>query len=299
VDLRPATNLLVSVNVGLNSTGLLSWTFVSLDPATGLPPSDPTIGFLPSGGNGGVLFTVNPKQGQLTGTQIQNQASVVFDLNAPINTPAWTNTLDNTPPASHVSSLPSQSSTSFTVQWSGTDVGAGVQSFTIYVSDNGSSFVPWLTNTAATSSSYDGQTGHAYSFYSIAQDLVGNIEAAKTSAEATTQVMHAGSVPLGEILVTASGLAYSRVSQTFNGTITIQNVSSNAIYGPLEVVFTALTSGVTLANATGTFNGVPYLTVPAVTSLAQGQASTVNVRFKDPTNATINFAPVIYSGSLN
>jgi hypothetical protein len=224
---------------------------------------------------------------------------VVFDANAPINTPTWANTFDTTSPVSHVSASPSQSGSIFTVQWSGTDIGSGIQNFTIYVSDDGSSFVPWLSQTAATSSSYNGQVGHTYGFYSIAQDLVGNIEPAKTSAEATTQVTQASPVPSGGIIATASGLAYSRASQTFNGTVTIQNVSSNAIYGPFEVVVTALTANVTLVNATGAFNGNSYLTVPTMASLTPGQSATVAVQFRDPSNAVINFTPVVYSGSLN
>src|ERR1051326_3349904 len=110
VDLRPATNLLVAVNANLNPTGLLTWTFQSPDPATRLPPTDPTVGFLPPGGNSSVFFTVNPKPGLPTNTQIQNQATIVFDVNAPISTPTWLNTLDSTPPTSHVLALPSTES---------------------------------------------------------------------------------------------------------------------------------------------------------------------------------------------
>ena len=106
-----------------------------------------------------------------------------------MTTQPWTNTLDNTPPVSQVSSLrATQLCTSFTVQWSGNDVGAGVQDYTIYVSDNGGAFAPWLTNTSSTSSVFTGEIGHTYGFYSIARDLVGNIEPAKTSAETSTMV---------------------------------------------------------------------------------------------------------------
>ena len=48
-------------------------------------------------------------------------------------------------------------------------------------------------------------------------------------------------LPPSEVATTASGLAYSRVSQTFNGTVTIKNISSSAINGPLQIVFTGLT----------------------------------------------------------
>lgn len=102
-----------------------------------------------------------------------------------------------------------------------------------------------------------------------------------------------------QIAVTSSGLAYSRVSQTFKGTVTIRNVGSGAIAGPFQIVFDSLTAGVTLTNATSTFGGWPYVTIPAVGSLAPGQSATVNVEFKNPSNGTINFSPIPYSGSLN
>jgi hypothetical protein len=101
-----------------------------------------------------------------------------------------------------------------------------------------------------------------------------------------------------QVTTTASGLAYSRVSQTFNGTVTITNINGSAISGPLQVLFTALPDGVTLANETGNLSGIPYLTVPAAAGLAPGQSVTVNVHFKNPSNAAINFTPAIYSGSI-
>jgi hypothetical protein len=106
-----------------------------------------------------------------------------------------------------------------------------------------------------------------------------------------------GPIPPSEVAATASGLAYSRVSRTFNGTVTITNISSGPISGPFQILFTVLTAGVTLANAKGTFSGAPYLTA-TVATLAAGQSATVNVQFSDPSFGTINFTPVIYSGSL-
>jgi hypothetical protein len=97
---------------------------------------------------------------------------------------------------------------------------------------------------------------------------------------------------------TASGLAYSRVSKTFNGTVTITNISTSPISGPFWILFMGLPSGVTLANATGSFSGSPYLMVPAVTTLAAGQSATVGVQFNDPSFAAINFTPAVYWGRL-
>jgi hypothetical protein len=105
-------------------------------------------------------------------------------------------------------------------------------------------------------------------------------------------------VPPSQVATTASGLAYSRVSQTFNGTLTLTNFSAGAIGGPVQILFTGLSPGVALVNATNTLAGTPYLTVPALASLPPGQSVTLSVQFKDPSNAPITFTPAIYSGSF-
>ena len=104
-----------------------------------------------------------------------------------MNTTVWLNTVDNTPPTGRATILPSTEGPNFTVQWSGTDVGSGIASFTVYVSDNGGPFTALETNTTATSAIFTGSFGHT-GVYSIARDLVGNVEGAKTAAEATTTV---------------------------------------------------------------------------------------------------------------
>ncbi len=188
IDLRPTTNLLVAVRARLNVlSGLLTWTFQSVDPSTGLPPADPTAGFLSPGVGGTTSFTIMSRQGLVTNTQIQNQATIVFDSNAPINTPTWLNTLDSTPPSSHFDTLPAvENSSLFVVQWSGIDVGAGIQDFTIYVSEDAGPFTTFLENTPATSATFQGRDGHTYSFYSLGRDFAGNLEAKSPHVEATT-----------------------------------------------------------------------------------------------------------------
>ena len=192
VDLRPAKNAIVRVNGNFNAaTGLITWRFNTLDPVTGLPPDDPLAGFLPPNhtspeGQGTILFTVKARQGLLTGTQVRNMASIVFDVNAAINTPEWLNTIDNTKPTSSIQPLPPTSPKSFPVSWAGTDVGSGIASYTVFVSDNGAPFTPFLINTTLPTGIFTGQTGHTYGFYSIARDAVGNAEPAKTTPEVTT-----------------------------------------------------------------------------------------------------------------
>ncbi|MGA8028717.1 MAG: NHL repeat-containing protein [Bryobacteraceae bacterium] len=190
VDLRPTTDLIVNIAATLNSsTGVLTTTFDSIDPATGKRTTNPLLGFLSPGVGGSVLFTGMTTGGISTGTVVTNSASIVFDTNAAIDTPTWSNTIDKTSPTSQVSALtPVQSTSCFRPQWSGSDVGSGLASFDVLVSDNGGSHTPWLNGTTATISTFRGQAGHSYAFYSQATDLVGNIEAVKTSADAFTTV---------------------------------------------------------------------------------------------------------------
>lgn len=192
-DLRPDVNLIVTVNAKLDrSTGVATWTFLSIDPSTGELTEDPNAGFLPPNvappaGEGSVTFRVLSQAALATGTVVANQAQVVFDANAPILTPIWTNTIDTSAPATHVLALAAtQSSTSFPVQWTGTDTGSGIQTFSVYVSDNGGAFAQWLDSTALSSAVYTGQIGHTYGFFSVGKDLVGNTEALKTTPDTTT-----------------------------------------------------------------------------------------------------------------
>ncbi len=178
----PAQNLDVDIKSGINlDNGQLSWDFQSIDPNTGLPPTNADQGFLPPGQEGSMTITISPKPNLPTGTVISSYATITFDANPPLSTSTWVNTIDNTPPTSQVQTLPAQSGLLFPVQWSGTDVGSGVQDYTLYVSDNGAPFTAWLVHTTATQAGYFGAIGHTYRFYSIARDNVDNAEAPRTS----------------------------------------------------------------------------------------------------------------------
>ena len=193
VDLRPGQNLLVNVSASLDRfTGVLSWYFLSIDPVTGQPPTSPLVGFLPPNlvppeGEGSVLFTVVPRAGLATGTQIGNRAAITFDDPPAVNTPEWLNTLDNTPPASQVLPLSAnQDSLNFTVRWEATGAPPDLRDFTIYVAEDGGAYRAWRLNVAATADTFACRSGRSYFFYSVARDLSGNIEAAPASPDAQT-----------------------------------------------------------------------------------------------------------------
>ncbi len=188
----------VSVTASLNpSTGVITWFMESINPATGQLVTDPTAGFLPPDkanhvGEGYVVYSVAPKSGLATGTQITNQANIVFDVNAPILTPKTTNTIDVTAPTSTVNALAVDSPPTFTVSWTGSDTGAGIASYNILVSTNGGPWGAWLLGTTNKSAVFNGVLSNSYAFYSTTVDKVGNAQPAPGKAQAQTYVYVAG-----------------------------------------------------------------------------------------------------------
>jgi hypothetical protein len=201
LDLRPDVPIVAQINASLDpKTGLVTWQFGSLDPSTGQPISGNSLsGFLPPdtsmpNGEVAVSFSANPLPKLTTGTTINNTASIVFDGQAAMATNTWTNTIDADAPHSAVTALPgSTPATALNVAWSGTDLGSGIASYSIFVSDNGGAFTPWLTSTQTTSAVFQGTAGHTYAFFSLAVDAAGNLEPTKTTQDTSTTLNLASS----------------------------------------------------------------------------------------------------------
>ncbi len=180
-------------------TGVATWTLTALDPKTGLQSSDPSVGFLPpddgtGAGQGFVSYTVRAKSGDMTGTRIDAVATVVFDNNPPINTPATFNTIDASAPTSAVNPLPTHvGNPEFLVSWQGTDPsGSALASFDVYVSTNGGPAKLFLTQTNQRSATFRGEIGDTYSFYTVARDFAGNVQPVNTIAAVSTTVSGGG-----------------------------------------------------------------------------------------------------------
>ena len=110
------------------ATSTITWTMTAINPATGDADTSATGGFLPPDslpnrdGEGYVSFTVNPKAGLGTGTEVTAAASIVFDRNSAISTPTWTNTIDGTTPTARVAPLASTTTAgALKVTWTGSD----------------------------------------------------------------------------------------------------------------------------------------------------------------------------------
>ena len=191
--------LLVNVNASLDlAMGVVTWSFLSVDPNTGTLPFGVFDGLLPVNddtgrGEGFVHFLVRPKPNLATNTKINEQALIVFDFNDPIITNIYTNTIDAGPPRSNTSSPAVTSNPTFTVAWLGSDdasgaVGSGIASYDIFVSDNGGPFTPLLVGTNEESVEFNGVLGHTYRFYSVATDNVGHVELPPSVPDSSTTV---------------------------------------------------------------------------------------------------------------
>jgi Bacterial Ig-like domain (group 3)/RTX calcium-binding nonapeptide repeat (4 copies) len=203
-------------------------------------------------------FSPTPLGGDLFGQFGDEFANpIVGNWDPPLSASALSSSTDTTSPTSSVGALPAtESSASFAVSWSGQDDagGSGVASYSLYVSDNGGTYSPFLTGTTSASGTFNGVNGHSYSFFSVATDKAGNVQATPAGAQATTNV------------------------QVRVNTTTRLAVSSVSIVPGQTVTFTATVSAGN-ATPTGTVTFKDGATVLATVALQGGVAtfSTANL----------------------
>jgi len=197
-DVALPDGLICRINAGIDiQTGLVTWTLMAIDPETGEMPESPAVGLLPPNdpethdGEGHVTFTIKPKPGVATGTEIRNEATIIFDVNEPIETNEVFNTIDGGKPESNVLPLPADTPTAdFDVQWSGQDDagGSGIASYAVHARLEDEPYQEWL-RTPETGGTFTGaRGGGTYSFYTVAVDNVGNTEDAPDVPDATTLI---------------------------------------------------------------------------------------------------------------
>jgi hypothetical protein len=200
----------VQIEAGIHlANGQVYATFRSLNPTNGLPPTV-DVGLLPpengtGRGQGHIGYTIRALTNLTTGTEIRNTAAIQFDYNPalrtdlvdPHNTSAGVDTnkqalvtIDANPPSSAVTG-PSGTATNaqFTVSWSGSDVGSGIASYDIYVQTNGGPWAVWLSGATANLTTFFGQNGKIYGFYSVAHDGTGNVETNAAAADVTVTTL--------------------------------------------------------------------------------------------------------------
>jgi hypothetical protein len=201
LDLRPAIDLLAKVDATAKPSGKVELTIQALDPSTLLPPDNPLVGFLPPDvnppeGQGELNYTVSPKAVP-AGTELTNQASIIFDDNDAITTPVWSNKIDRSPPSPQVSAAATSSSSDATVTWGGSDDASGISRFDLLVSEDGGEYKSWMSASNPGSQTFHALKTATYRFRTVAHDGAGNINQASSASIALAQESPAPSLPGG------------------------------------------------------------------------------------------------------
>ncbi len=193
VDVRDSLGVYVDVTAGINVvTREAFWILESIDPATGQEPTNPLVGLLLVNdslgrGQGSVSYSARPRNAAVTGERIDAVASIYFDNNAPVITPAVLNTIDAGSPTSSMAQLPvRQDSLRIHLAWSGEDDagGSGIAFYTLYIAQDNGAYSAQPDRYTDTLAVFEAELGHEYRFQTIATDNAGNAEGSKISPDA-------------------------------------------------------------------------------------------------------------------
>ncbi len=181
---------------------------------------------------------------------------IVGNWDPPLAASVLAGSTDTTPPTSTVSALPAiETSAAFTVNWTGQDNtgGSGIGHYDVYMSDNGGAYTPFMTDSTATSATFTGQNGHTYSFFSMATDNAGNVQATPAGAEATTTVNMI--TPTTTLLTASLGTLVPGQTETFTATVSATGLTptGNVVFknGTTVLATVALQGGVAKFSTAG------------------------------------------------
>jgi len=146
--------------------------------------------------------------------------------------------------------------------------------------------------------SITGGNGQGYGTYTAtcsgATDKAGN-QAQPVTATYTVQAPPYTNVT-SQVHIVETDVDYDQSRHTAQQMFLIMNVSGQLIPGPLQLLLTNLPAGVSVTNASGTFQGSPYVTLPGVTSLGPHGVARVVLEFTYQLQPRITSSPQLYSG---
>jgi spore germination protein YaaH len=193
---------------------------------------------------------------------------------------------DKTPPKVGIVNMsPLQRDEGFAVTWTGYDDWNGIRDYDVQVSVDGGPFSAWLTATTATTSKYQGTTGHSYAFRVRATDGAGNVGpwdvTATYTAQPTLAVGSFGTVQVatlserssptasGGIVATAS---QGTVLQVLAGPVSADGFTWYQVTGPFAQLnsVTPLFPGPWVAATDGTTDFLLATTPPNSTAVTAG-----------------------------
>lgn len=156
-----------SMGTKTQSGNILTWEFVNIE----LPPN-----VTPPEGEGWVKFTIKPKTGLPTGTQISNRAVIKFDLNPWLATNTFINTLDfDKPETTPLEVVKVQGKHEVQLSWNPADGGSGIKNTQIFMANNEGPYTLAAVSDS-TSARIPVEPNILYKFYMLSTDNVGNTE---------------------------------------------------------------------------------------------------------------------------
>ncbi len=259
------------------TSGTVTWYL----PNVNLPPDTS-----PPDGEGYVALEVSPQAGLANGTQIQAQARVYFDYNAPVVTPAQVRTLDLAPPIASVATLPASAQAGpLPVSWSGQSA-AGIADYRVYVSQDGGPLTLWQT-TSATSATYDVSPGQTYGFAVQAVDIAGLEGTMPTSPQATVAVAAGG----GHVAAPPASQPTESLAQTVQNTGGVLATKDGSF--TMDVPAGAVAPGQSLAVNASSAASEP---LPAAMQQLSDVFTLSGATLSAPQTATIRFDPSVLGG---
>jgi hypothetical protein len=192
LDLRDSMYIYVDLVAGIDVVKQEAfWTFNSIDPETGLNPWQVDRGMLPVNdsthiGEGFLKFQLKPNPNMVTGDTISFAANIVFDQNDTIPTNRWCVTIDAGMPTSKVKGKQDSKNENLyhlTFQAADDKGGSGLKRVVLYQANNFGIYEEFAVCPLDTVIDFMAEPGKQYSFYTLAEDNVGNVEPLKDAAD--------------------------------------------------------------------------------------------------------------------
>ena len=199
--------IIVKVKAGIDPISREAfWTISTIDPETGLPPKDPSMGFLPPNdstgrGEGFVSYQIDAKENLKHGDSITNQATIIFDDNAVIETNTWVNIIGKDQLRSKIlKDYNKVDSTSVVLEWeqiTQKPFSTEISGYNIYVSKNNKKYRKWLGGTPDQQGLFSGKAGETYYFISQGIGVNKQVEPFKNNYEVKVTFDSSGSDDAG------------------------------------------------------------------------------------------------------
>ena len=157
------------------------WLLQTIDPVTGAPPEDRSIGFLPPNngttGQGFVTFLARNADDVEHLSKVDAVASIFFDDNPPIETPLIFRTVDTVPPVAKFNMNSTLiSSGGLLVNVEGTDSGSGIKSYDVYKMGDTGQMEALLSDIQDSTFLLPVSPGVEHKLIVLAKDNVGNAQ---------------------------------------------------------------------------------------------------------------------------